>query len=330
MSDETCFRNKPIVIDSWRRDDTYEGVYPSGARVKDAYFSPEKPKEKCIKPDWRYLFKLSSHRYPWQFWCEIIAFRFGSVIGVEVPPAHIGLSNSYRDGEATYAALIEWFYDDRIEGYVSGGQIMMELIDNYDRGKGTQHNLSTVLQQTTLQQITLQQMQENLSHWVSILTFDTLIGNIDRHQDNWGIVVKVLHEANYTPEVQLKLSPAFDNGTALGYEIIEKNLHKFNNNDKLKKYLKNRRAKHHMKWSLEDDQELNFYEFMKKITIVFPETKSIIANHLSFTFQQVEEVLSPLVGAVTDPMYKLTQDRLDFVLKLIFRRKEILEETLEL
>jgi hypothetical protein len=55
-----------------------------------------------------------------------------------------------------------------------------------------------------------------------------------------------------------------------------------------------------------------------------------MANHLSFTYVQVEEVLAPLVEAVSDPEYKLTQKRLDFVLKLIFERKRILEETLEL
>ena len=74
MSDGLSFQNTPIVIDDWQRDDTYEGVYPSGARVKDAYFSPDKPEDRFIKPNWRYLFKLSRRRFPWQFWCEIIAF----------------------------------------------------------------------------------------------------------------------------------------------------------------------------------------------------------------------------------------------------------------
>ena len=52
MTEELSFHNIPIVIgDNWRRDDTYEGVYPSGARVKNAYFSPAKPEDKCIKPN---------------------------------------------------------------------------------------------------------------------------------------------------------------------------------------------------------------------------------------------------------------------------------------
>ena len=136
MSEGLSFHNIPIVIDNWQKDDTYEGVYPSGARVKDAYFSPEKPDDRCIKPNWRYLFKLSRDKFPWQFWCEIIAYRLGYIIDVEVPPAHIGISKTYEVGVDTYAALIEWFYDDKDEGYIAGGQFMESHIKDFNRLKG--------------------------------------------------------------------------------------------------------------------------------------------------------------------------------------------------
>lgn len=255
------FNNSPIVIDHWQRDDTYEGVYPSGARVKDAYFSPNVPAEKCIKPDWRYLFKLSSHRYPWQFWSEIIAYRFGFVIGVEVPPAHVGLSKTYEHGVDTYAALIEWFYDDKKSSYISGGQIMVELIEDFDRSKGEKHNFETMLMYS-------ESNEGFLTYWAKVLTFDTLIGNRDRHQDNWGIIVtETLNQSEVT--IDFDSSPAFDNGTALGHEIIEKNISKFDNN-RLQCYVSNKRACHHMKWSLKESEPLTFFEFMKKFALAFP------------------------------------------------------------
>ncbi|MFC1676969.1 hypothetical protein ACFL3G_07900 [Planctomycetota bacterium] len=319
MSDKFSFHNSPIIIDgNWKRDDTYEGVYPSGARVKDAYFSPEKPKEKCIKSNWRYLFKLSRNRFPWQFWCEIIAYRFGCIIGVRVPPAHIGLSKTYEKGVDTYAALIEWFYDDKDKGYIAGGQFMESDIKNFDRVKGEKHNFETI-------RGIWQDEDTWLKYWTEVLTFDTLIGNTDRHQDNWGLIFnrygKLLGN-NYR-------SPAFDNGTALGYEILEENLDKFDD-AKLERYLMHKKAKHHMRWSLDEEGQLNFYEFMKKFTIAFPQIRPIIAQHLSFSYQQVEEVLAPLIEVAVASEYKLTRERLDFMLKLIFERKRILEETLEL
>ena len=321
MSEGLSFHNIPIVIDNWQKDDTYEGVYPSGARVKDAYFSPKEPEDRCIKSNWRYLFKLSRRRFPWQFWCEIIAYRFGSVVGIWVPPAHIGHNKKYgKEGVDTYAALIEWFYDDREKRYISGGQIMVSLIENFDRDTGKEHNLETIRQ-------FFSDHDKILKYWAGVLTFDTLIGNIDRHQDNWGFIIERSEKQSIK---SITLSPAFDNGTALCYEILEQNIDKYEDNNRLESYLTGRYAKHHMNWSLDESKQLNFYEFMKIFTIAFPQIRPIIARHLSFTYQQVEEVLAPLVEAVSDPEYKLTRKRLDFVLKLIFNRKRILEETLEL
>ncbi len=114
------------------------------------------------------------------------------------------------------------------------------------------------------------------------------------------------------------------------FEILEQNIDRYEDADRLKCYLTGKKAKHHMKWSLDEEGRLTFYEFMKKFTMAFPEIKPTIANHLSFTYEQVEEALAPLVEAVSDPKCKLTRKRLDFVLKLIFNRKRILEEILEL
>ncbi|MHC4084180.1 MAG: HipA domain-containing protein [Planctomycetota bacterium] len=321
MSEGLSFHNTPIVVDKWRKDETYD-IYTVGSRVKDAYFSPKEPKDKCIKPNWRYLFKLSRSWCPWQFWCEIIAYRFGSVIGVKVPPAHIGLSKIYEENVDTYATLIEWFYDESKDIYITGEQIMVGLIEDFDTEKGRKHNLTTIRD-------FFKDRKEALNYWARVLTFDTLIGNTDRHQENWGLV---LENAKLNPKGSGKFypSPAFDNGTALCYEILEQNIDKYEDNNRLERYLVDKRARHHMKWSLDEGKQLNFYEFMNKFAIEFPQVKPIMANHLSFTYEQVEKVLAPLVEAVSDPEYKLTRKRLDLVLKLIFERKRILEETLEL
>jgi len=314
--------DKPVIIDDWLQDDTYEGVYPKGARDKSAYFSPETVDESYLKGNYRYLFKLSRSWCPWQFWGEIIAYRLGLITGVEVPPAHIGLNNKYNPGEAIYGALIEWFYDDRKDFYVEGGQFMIRLVKNYDRQKGTQHNFLTIAK--------LKGLSGFGQHWAGVFTLDCLTGNTDRHQDNWGLVVK---DARQQPTKRPKLcfSPAFDNGTALGYEIVEKNIDRFVDENRLEKYLTNpRRARHHMKWSLDEQEDFNFYDFMKKFVLEFPDTKSIIGEQLSFSQPQLEEILNPLITAVSDTKYYLSQKRLRFIIEFIFKRKELLEKALSI
>jgi len=315
--------DKPIVIDGWQQDDTYEGVYPKGARDKSAYFSPQSVEENCLKKNFRYLFKLSRSWCPWQFWGEIIAYRLGLIIGVEVPPAHIGVSEKYTLGQTIYGALIEWFYDDKKDIYVEGGQFMVQSIKDYDRERGSQHNLMTIAGWKK----SLPIFQE---HWAGVFSLDCLTGNTDRHQDNWGLIIKGAREhRGGTPA--LCFSPAFDNGTALGYEIIEKNIDKYNDIAVQEGYLTNpKRARHHMKWSLDEQETLNFFDFMQKFVLEFPETKPIISEYLNFSRVQVEEVINPLVPAVSDTTYCLSQKRLHFIIELIFRRKELLEKALNI
>jgi len=316
--------DKPVIIDDWRQDDTYEGVYPKGARDKSAYFSPETVDERYLKGNYRYLFKLSRSWCPWQFWGEIIAYRLGLITGVEVPQAHIGLNNKYNPGEATYGALIEWFYDDKKDVYVEGGRFMVQLVKDYDREKGTQHNFLDIAKKFK----TIPGFQE---HWAGVFTLDCLAGNTDRHQDNWGLILEDAKLGEPKEPYVLFFSPAFDNGTALSYEIIEKNIDKYNDPATLKAYLTNpKRARHHMKWTLDEQDPLNFYDFMRKFVLEFPDTKSIIEKHLGFKQSQVEEIMSPLVAAVSDNTYCLSGKRLNFIMELIFRRKKLLEETLGL
>ncbi len=296
ISSRLC--DKPIVIDNWRIDETYEGVYPKGARDKSAYFSPETLDETCLKENYRYLFKLSRSWCPWQFWGEVIAYRLGLITGIEVPPAHIGLNNKYNPGESTYGALIEWFYDDKKDIYVEGGQLMIGLVKDYDRQKGTQHNFLTIVN-------FFKKFPEFQKHWAGVFTLDCLTGNTDRHQDNWGLIFKGVRPKP-TRKMTSCFSPAFDNGTALGYEVVEKNIDRYIDEKRLEKYLTNPcRARHHMKWSLEEQDFQNFYDFMQKFVLEFPDSKAIIGKHLGFSRPQVEEVMNPLVTAVSDNTYCL-------------------------
>ncbi len=308
----------------WRLDQQYEGIYAEGARDKEVYFSPEKPDTHLIKPDWRYMFKLSRNLEwcPWQFWIEIIAYRLGCLIGVEVPPAHIGYNEYYKQNNddictPVYGALIEWFYNSSKDFYISGGQIMSDIIEGYDRIKGKQHNLETVISKIY--------EPEQYMHWAGIFTLDTLIANTDRHHDNWGWIFAENSKGKIIP----KLSPAFDNGTAMEYSVREEHFYKYNDPEKLKAHLINpKRAKHHMKWSLTYN-DLNYYDFMSKFILKFPASKNIINRYLCFDREQAEQILEPLCEIVSDQKYRLTPQRLKFMLDMVFRRKELLQKVLE-
>lgn len=50
-------------VADWESDAEF-GVFPQGARAKEAVFAPNYPKEPVIVPGKRYLFKRSKRSYP--------------------------------------------------------------------------------------------------------------------------------------------------------------------------------------------------------------------------------------------------------------------------
>lgn len=80
-------RIKPLIqsavsdVDDWFSDAEF-AVFPQGARAKESVFGSDKYSDPVIIAD-----KRSNSWCPDQFWGEIFAYRIGSLLGVQVPPA---------------------------------------------------------------------------------------------------------------------------------------------------------------------------------------------------------------------------------------------------
>ena len=258
---------------------------------------------------------------------EIMACRIGEVMGVPVPPAHVAVSHVEREGQATYGALIEWFYGST-EGYVEGSRLIGPLIDGFDYKTGAQNNLHTILALPLFGGSPRWEggRSEALIKWARILTFDTVIGNTDRHPENWGVVFPA-----ETSHERVRLSPAFDNGTSMSYELAEDAFKRFDDEAHARKYLTRRRyAKHHMRWSLDETRSMNFYELVSRLVSEYPETRSAVLGSLAFTEEDLRVRLDPLAAIPVDQRSRLTRPRLSFTLKLIMKRTTLLREALQL
>lgn len=315
---ESIEQDSAVEIDSWERYEDSE-VYPEGSKDKSLHIAPTKPLSKFIIPEHKYLLKLSYERYPEQFWVEIIAYKLGKLLGLEVPPAFVATN---KKGEKA-GALIEWFYDypgTPKERKVSGTQYMQMLIADYDTQRGRQHNFELI---ATLQKVLRKKYKSfNLDwekYWVEVLTFDALIGNTDRHQDNWGIIW--VSQNNRT--VPFRMTPIFDNGTSMGHEILEKKFDSFNDAVTIKKYVE--RGTHHMKWLFKDASRLNHLEFLKQFLIKFPDSKKTIIDLLNFDTAKLKYDIMQLTKI--NVSCKLSQSRANFIIKLLlYRQKKILAE----
>lgn len=314
MSTMPLIQKSLFDVADWEPDAEF-AVYPQGARAKDAVFAPNEPDDEVIVPNKRYLFKRSRKSYPDQFWAEIIAYRVGCLMGVTVPPAFA----AFNSETGISAALIEWFYLDEESLFRLGGDVLQNIQPEFDRKLGKMHNIQDIIVLMEML-VTNEFMEDVWKQWlVNMLLFDALIGNTDRHQDNWGLVIsaKNLH-------YPIRLSPFFDNGTSLGHERFPERVSNWSSRQ-FEDYIRNKRkGKHHVKWSLIDDIPIQGHtELLVKVFSEWPETKEIAHERLTFTQEELNESLADLVllgGAVP-----LSHERIAFVLKLLSNRHALLK-----
>jgi len=309
-----------LDIAHWPADQEHP-YFPEGSRDKRLLRCPQPAPKPWLVPGHRYLFKKSRAVYPDQFWAEVVASRLSRITNVLVPPAYAAWDSS--SGEC--AALIEWFYgypDSPPQGFVSGGMFLKASIANFDHDRGTQHNFHaieswclTFERRHRAAQVAVHLVEDWRLAWAEILTFDALIGNTDRHQENWGFIWTRITEE---PIVPLRLAPAFDNGTSLGHERQPDHFERFRQPDYLDRYIS--RGHHHMKWHIDDAQGCGHVELLLKIVDKFPQTRETMQAVLQFPSEALDEAVLPLTG-LRLPV-PLSAERAHFMLTLLKARRD--------
>ncbi len=197
-----------VNLADWELEDNPFSL--QGARPKRVFICPPKPPHPFLIGGHRYLFKEPSGRFAPQIWSEIIAYEISRDIRIPVPPAFAALG----PGNGSPGVLIEFFYDhpgDVPRRYVDGIELLQGagFATNFKRGS-LLHNV---------------QLSRSLGvpaakeWWARTIAFDAVIGNVDRHSRNWGILINPYREA-----ARYELAPAFDNGSSLGYNFPDEAL----------------------------------------------------------------------------------------------------------
>jgi len=310
-------QDRAIDIAEWPADDKYGAAYPEGARPKRTVFSPKDLGSEIIRPDWRYLFKRSAKPYPEQFWVEIIAYQVGLQLGISVPPAFAAFDSS--TGQC--GALIEWFYRESKQVFIPAGDVFQKVNPGFDRTLGTQHNLvearaycDELVGKTSFVPLSL------------MLLFDSLIGNSDRHQDNWGYLVSVLDERNEdgTPKTEITFAPWFDNGTSMGHERFVQKVQGWSD---VRFWAYIEKGRHHFRVSRADTDRITHLDSMKMVNLHAPGISAMLRSRLDqIDLDTLHEQMLRLSQLDLPDDGKLSVGRVEFMMKLIGHRKALLQE----
>ncbi|WP_244641202.1 HIRAN domain-containing protein [Pantoea agglomerans] len=311
-----------IDVNDWRRDDEH-GIFPIGARDKKMLWSPLRPSSNEIKPQWPYLFKLSRESYPDQFWMESIAYVIGNFLNINVPKA-LPATRINEDGFREYGALLEWFYDKDKEHFVHASDYFHVIIEDFDDDSGKHHNvddLRLICRFFSIKDIISPKWDEWLT---DLLLLDSLIGNSDRHQENWGFIFTLktdddgqpLKDEKGTTLLSGRLSPLFDNGTSLGHERFPDRVCSWNTRA-LDKYISG--GNHHLR--LTRSETKTRLSHVQSIQELAKEPASLLRIQKKLDFN-IEDVCGTIrrLSEIDAQEGSLSNERLEWVIRLLKRR----------
>lgn len=208
LTDQYWFKPKKLDV-SWENVNLFENYFETGISKNldnnsyspDASSNGELPKLWIIKNDERYLLKASTEPYFQQAYNEVIAAKLLAAAKIR----HIDYQLEQLNGE-TYSSC-KTFIDVNTE-YIPALHILNV------RKKLNHENTYTHFQKCA------EKLKIPFSdkYMKTMLAFDYLINNIDRHYGNFGFIRNV-----ETLEFE-GIAPIFDNGNSLWYTSLTKDI----------------------------------------------------------------------------------------------------------
>lgn len=301
-----------VDISTWPADEDFP-VFPLGSKPKSLLISPDLTSQEFLTPTQGYLFKGALGWQAQQMWCEVIAYEFAEIVGVNVPPAFVAIDATGQPG-----ALIKWFYPypaaAKTTRLVHAADFMQK---NFADGKkGRPHAL-----RENLALCRSLNVKDALIWWAEAVLFDCLIGNTDRHSENWGFQI----ERNGDDRI-FSLAPLYDNGTSLGYGVQEAKLEATCDPVRLAAHIA--RGKHDIGWSRTEDGPTPHLELCERLLKGRDTLTGTAQRMLGFSDEALEELADWATSF--DVPVNFSPERGRFIVAQISARRDALKGALGL
>lgn len=174
-------------------------------------------------------------------WSEKIAAEFAKLLNI--PAATVELSEySMKRGCASLSFLD---YEKR-DVLIHGNEILAGQVLGYDVGKKfhqSQHTLENIQSAICSLFKDLTVNENILTQLASYLVLDALIGNTDRHHENWGLKLTQTPLGNESKiQLELQVAPTFDHASSLGRELKDEKRSLYLKQDSVEAYIRKGRG----------------------------------------------------------------------------------------
>jgi hypothetical protein len=256
MAVEPRLEQKPdqvVDVGHWLADNEFEYNLP-GAKPKRTLVAPDAGFQPFLLGGHRYIFKSPTGRAVQQIWSEVIAYEIARHVGVTVPAAFLAYNRFGR----TPGVLIEFFYGYRFEQPVR----FVHAIEAF-QGAAQPVDFRHGSLRENIALCRAHRVVDWKAWWAKTIAFDALIGNTDRHSENWGFLVA----ADPALERRFALAPAFDNGTSMGALVRDGDLDRHMLDGPFKRFLE--RGAHHVAWLRDSERGAQHADLCRQFVDVY-------------------------------------------------------------
>ncbi|MET4043104.1 hypothetical protein ABIC03_004816 [Bradyrhizobium sp. RT6a] len=148
------------------------------------------------------------------------------------------------------------------------------------------------------------------------MTFDALIGNTDRHPQNWGFLVKRIQPE----EIDLELAPVFDNGTSFGYEYSDAQIKDEWLPARMTSYLN--KGTHHCSWEQDARTGGRHIELCKSLAQSSADAGTAARSMIRLATSNIDEIVNWC--AQFEAPVRFNDDRANFVCQQLRARQDAL------
>ncbi|WP_412986574.1 hypothetical protein [Pontimicrobium sp. IMCC45349] len=152
-----------------------------GTRAKNIYVFPEDQKEYFFKGSKK--LKNGKFKYPTEFWSEIVASKVGQMLGFNLLDYDIG----FDENDEQQIGCLSKSMVEHTENKLSEG---VDFLRGFDSSYNPRKDETRYTLEFIKNALTYFELSEFTPHFIEMLIFDAIIGNSDRHQENWGFISK--------------------------------------------------------------------------------------------------------------------------------------------
>lgn len=149
-----------------------------------------------------------------EHWAEKIAAEVAEVLGV--PHATVELAVLQEEDHEQRGSASQSFVSDE-QDLFHGNQLLEWTTPGYDpnaRHRQSDHSFANIWKSFERIFVHREGAEETKTAFARCLTLDAVIGNVDRHHENWGLLRRQDEERE-----QGWLAPSFDHASSLGREL---------------------------------------------------------------------------------------------------------------